>query len=401
MAESWSGAMASWLALTATAVLSLASPAFALSTTAFAQTITNTSPEDIHITGKDTAGPPRIVFACDGSTSEIESLFSQPDILPDLKAINAGIALVLPDLSADRAQIVLQLNRAGIPVTAWLALPVEQGYYINAGNAPEAAARFAAFQRWTSTYDLRWAMVGLDIEPNINDFSSLRTSKWHLARTLIGRYFEMERVRRAREAYSSLIRRIQADGYPVETYQFPFIADARQAHSTLLERLAGIVDVRGDREVLMIYTSFRQQLDPALIWVYGPDAQAIAIGSTSGPETSPRFKPLHWEEFSRDLIVASHFTREIGVYNLQGSVQQGFLPRLKTLNWNQSVDISTESIRQATQLRARIQRVLWLVSHLPYLAAVIFLIAITSWILTRRPRRTHLNTSSASQQNPG
>jgi hypothetical protein len=30
----------------------------------------------------------------------------------------------------------------------------------------------------------------------------------------------------------------------VETHQFPFIADERRVHSTLLERLAGIVDVR-------------------------------------------------------------------------------------------------------------------------------------------------------------
>jgi hypothetical protein len=30
----------------------------------------------------------------------------------------------------------------------------------------------------------------------------------------------------------------------VETHQSPFIADERRVHSTLLERLAGIVDVR-------------------------------------------------------------------------------------------------------------------------------------------------------------
>jgi hypothetical protein len=35
------------------------------------------------------------------------------------------------------------LNRAGIPVTAWLVLPKEQGYFLNAGNAEEARKRFA------------------------------------------------------------------------------------------------------------------------------------------------------------------------------------------------------------------------------------------------------------------
>jgi hypothetical protein len=56
------------------------------------------------------------------------------------------------------------------------------------------------------------------------------------------------------------------------------------------------VDVRGDREVLMLYTSFNQSLDSALIWVYGPDAQAIAVGSTTGPTSDPHFARLNWEE---------------------------------------------------------------------------------------------------------
>lgn len=71
-------------------------------------------------------------------------------------------------------------------------------------------------------------------------------------------------------------------GYTVETYRFPFIADERDAHSTLLERIAGIVDVRADREALMLHTSLNSALDSALIWVYGPEAQAIVVGSTQG-----------------------------------------------------------------------------------------------------------------------
>ena len=380
--------MVSWFSLAATAILSI-------SIGGFAQGQDNRPRGDIRISGENKGGPAQLVFACDGSTSELETLFSQPDVLSDLKDLHAGIALALPDLSPDRARIVRQLNSAGIPVTAWLALPVEQGYYLNAANAPEAAARFAAFQTWTSTYGLQWAGVGLDIEPNIKDFATLRNSKWRLAWTLFGRYFDMGRVRRVRESYSSLIREIQAHGYPVETYQFPFITDARRVRSTLLERLAGIVDVRGDLEVLMIYTSFNQRLDSALIWVYGPDAQAIAVGITSGSEATPRFTPLTWEDFSSDLIVASHFSHVVGVYNLQGSVHQGFLPLLKTMNWDQSVEIPADSIRNATQLRARIQRAIWLVAHLPYFAAAI-LIAIT-WILTQRSSRKRFQRSSEAE----
>jgi hypothetical protein len=61
----------------------------------------------------------------------------------DLQNLKAGVSLALMDLSAERAAVVHRLNAAGIPVTAWLALPADQGYYFNAGNAPQAAARFA------------------------------------------------------------------------------------------------------------------------------------------------------------------------------------------------------------------------------------------------------------------
>jgi hypothetical protein len=87
----------------------------------------------------------------------------------------------------------------------------------------------------------------------------------------------------AKDSYAELIREMQGNRYTVETYQFPFIADERDVHSTLLERISGIVDIRADREALMLYTSFNPALDSALIWVYGPEAQAIALGSTKAP----------------------------------------------------------------------------------------------------------------------
>jgi hypothetical protein len=294
---------------------------------------------------------------------------------------------------------VRRLNRDGIPVTAGLTLPTEQGYYLNATNGRQAEAGFDDFEKWTVANGLRWAAIGLDIEPNIQDFAALRQdNKWHLFWTLLGRYVDVRRVRDAKYTYSALIREIRSHGYQVETYQFPFIADERAVRSSVLERLTGIVDVRSDREALMIYTSFHQSLDSALIWVYGPDAQAIAVGSTTGPASDPHFARLNWEEFSRDLMVASHFSHVIGVYNLQGCVRQGFLTRLKNVNWNESVTISAESVRRATQLRARVQRVLWMLSNLPYFLIAIqiaFLWTIV-WRNRRRVRRTALLRGAAT-----
>lgn len=74
--------------------------------------------------------------------------------------------------------------------------------------------------------------------------------------------------------------------------------------------------------------------------------------------------PLSWEDLSHNLTVASHFSPVVGVYNLEGSVHRGFLPRLKMLDWNQPVVISADQNRQVVRFRARVQAALWTLS--PY-----------------------------------
>lgn len=366
------------------AVLGLVGITSQLSTVEHAST--RPSSRDIQVLGDETMGTPALWFACDGATSDLERMLSQPDVISDLLALKAGVSLALPELSEGRAQIVLKLNQVGIPVTAWLALPGEQGYYLNASNAQAAMPRFKEFDRWSASHGLRWASIGLDIEPNIQDFEALgKGHRWHLVLAIIGRYFRTRRIKRAKESYVQLIREMHGNGYTVETYQFPFIADERHVHSTVLERISGIVDIRADREVLMLYTSFNPALDSALIWVYGPEAHAIAVGSTAGSNADPRFHPLNWEEFSRDLRVARHFSGMIGVYSLAGCIQQGFLDRLKTMNWNDPVLIPGASVQKAERLRTRIQRAIWIASWVPYAAMLIpFLIALLIAAMVRR-----------------
>lgn len=106
---------------------------------------------------------PQLNFACEMETAALQSLFSDPDVIRDLQQLNAGITLSLIDLSPGRARVVHQLNSADIPVTAWLALPSEQGYYLNASNAAQAEVRFTEFQEWTADTELRWSGIGLDM----------------------------------------------------------------------------------------------------------------------------------------------------------------------------------------------------------------------------------------------
>jgi len=330
---------------------------------------------------------PELIFACDRSTTELNDLFT-PELIADLQQLKAGIALSTEDLSPERAQIVRRLNAAGVPMTAWIALPKSEGYYVNASNAAQTAAWFAQFDQWTVANNLKWQAVGLDIEPMLSEYAALTGHKAKLLHMMLSRGFDSGRVRRAREQYAALIARMQARGYFVQTYQLEFIADERKAHTTLLERTFGIVDVRGNEEVLMLYTSFNHDVGAGIIWQYGPDSQVVAVGSTASsgdPKMDAKFPSLNWDEFSRDLIVARHFSRRVGVYSLEGCIRQGFISRLKTMDWNQQVVIPDRSVGKAAGFRGLVFTVLWVGSHIIYLA-IAFMLVLT-WLARMLVRR--------------
>lgn len=319
----------------------------------------------------------------------MQSLLNNAGMIANLKSLHAGLAVAVPDFTPERADLVRRLNRDGIPVIAGLGMPPEQGSYFNAENAPQASARFAAFEAWSREQGLRWNGVGLDIEPNFAELASLNGHRWRLFTTLLWRALDFQRMRRARRAYSALIANIRSRGYFVLTFQLPYLPVERETHSSLLDRILGTVDVRGDREVLMLYTSYAGPAGAAIIWKLGPNAQSIAICCTDGDPVA-NSAVLDWSRFSRDLIVAGHFSHVIGAYDLEGCVRQGFLPRLKTLNWSQSVTIEDAAMRAANR-RLRILRwVLWFSSHVLYFALVLLLaIALIGWRWHIRNRAAH------------
>ena len=346
---------------------------------------------DVTVQNRGREARPELIFACDRPTSELSGLFT-PQLIADLQRLNAGVALSTEDLSPERARIVRELNGAGIPMTAWIALPKSEGYYVNASNAAQTAVWFDQFDHWTAANDLHWQAVGLDIEPTLNEYGALMGHKGQLVRLMLRRAFDGERVRRAREQYSALIQHMQSRGYYVQTYQLMFIADERRAHSTLLERLFGIVDVRGNEEVLMLYSSFNHAAGAGILWQYGPDAQTIAVGSTAAsgdPAADAKFPPLSWNEFARDLIVARHFSKRVGVYSLEGCVRQGFFPRLQTMDWNEAVTIPGKVVAKAARVRRVVFAALWVGSHIVYFVLVFLaaLAGLVRWIIIRRRRK--------------
>jgi hypothetical protein len=235
------------------------------------------------------------------------------------------------DLSRERAQVVRRLNRAGIPAAAWLLLPEESGYWCNAHNPGEAWERYGDFLAWTRAHGLRWERVGIDIEPNIDEVRAVRRSPLALVRAL-PRIFRC--IAQNREMYQGLVRRIHADGYPVDAYVFPFIHTEREAGTEVLQR-------------------FARPYGHGFLDFYARHFPAVAVGVTGGgvEEGLDPPPPLTWDELARDLRLARRHTDDIHVFSLEGCVEQGFLERLVDFDWGVPVEAAEATERAAALTR--------------------------------------------------
>ena len=216
----------------------------------------------------------------------MQELFAHPDVVADLKSLHAQVAVAIADFSPERAKVIRMLNQQQIPVIAAVMLQTKDGPYFNADDVAEAPAQIAAFEKWTQDNGLHWAAVGVDIEPDFGALAALKNHPWRLVTTLVPNALDSKRMERAQEAYSVLIQQIQSQGYPVETYTLPYGPVEQMVHTTVLDRLLGTVDVKGDENDLMIYTSYARPVGSAIILELGSGAQGILVGITDGPPPS-------------------------------------------------------------------------------------------------------------------
>ena len=308
---------------------------------------------------------PRITFACELNSERLGEVFGDRSVIAGLTTLRARVALALADFTPERAGVVRQLNEEGVPVVAIPLLSFEEGYYFTADNYRRAAERYEEWEAWTAGERLAWDGVGLDIEPDVRTFVKIAENPGSVPFLLFPRLFQRARPRLAAVAYAGLVARIRADGWHVENYQFPLIADERRAGADLLQRLAGLVDVSTDREVWMLYSSFIRSLGPAMIWSYGRQAQAIAVGSTGGgPDIpgQPQVPSLSWEELERDLLVAHRFCHDLYIHSLEGCIEHGFFERLGSIDWNTPV-APPAAAWSAGPLRGLLTGTLWATAH--------------------------------------
>jgi hypothetical protein len=307
---------------------------------------------------------PELTFFCELPTDQLGQLFDGRFLIDDLRDMGAKLSLGILDLSEERAKVVKRLNKAGLPVTAWLLLPEEQGYWFNIGNVQHAMARYLAFKDWTAQFDLHWAGIGLDIEININEVRQILEEDQgkQVLSTIVSRFFDRQKSGKAQQAYQSLVDLIRADGYLVESYHLPLITEERRGRSSVLQRTLGLVDVATDREVLMLYSSFLRPNGDAILWSYAPDADSIGVGSTGGGVDIKGVidvTPLSWEEFSRDLRFCSALGKPIHIFSLEGCIQQDFLSKLSHFDWDEPIS-QPPGTGKIKALRTGLAAVLWI-----------------------------------------
>lgn len=324
---------------------------------------------------------PDLTFFCELSVNDLESLFSRPELIRKLRQLNANICMGLLDFSSSRAEIVKKLTRSGIPVTAWLLLPKDQGYWTNLDTVAGTARCYGQFKQWTKDQNLRWAAVGLDIEPSLQRMQLLSPNWKNQILDTIGRLFRGSFYRNAHNDLRALINLIRSDGYPVETYNFPIVIEERKASSEILSRALGTPPLDADREVLMLYSSFFDKNGDAILKSYARDAQGIGLGSTGGGvelEDGQPLRSMRWIDLRRDLLIAREFSIHLYIFSLEGCVEKGYIDRLLEFDWDAKVKVSSSEVNKIGMLRKMGQGVLWMLSHPEPILILSFLLILFS-----------------------
>jgi hypothetical protein len=92
-----------------------------------------------------------LTFACELSPERLAHITGSPETHRSLRAMGARVAMMLPDLSDERAEAVRVLNTAGVPVVAVPLLGPEEGTFFHVDNADAALARYRELRAWSAT----------------------------------------------------------------------------------------------------------------------------------------------------------------------------------------------------------------------------------------------------------
>ena len=335
---------------------------------------------------------PLISFFNEMKSPELVALFSDSAVIEDLKTLKAEIRMGIMDVTPERAAVIRELNREGIPVVAWLLLPEEQGYWFHLGNGDAAIRRYQESRDWARTNELVFKGIGLDMELDYQDVKLLKSDPWKVIRKLPGRLYDDLPLKTAERKYDSLLTMIRKDGYWTESYYASFVKDEVALGNTAIQQLTGFMDIHTDREIPMLYSSFMGSPD-GLLTIYGKEAGVLTVGlGSTGGGIDSGLPTMTYEDLVHDINFASSFAKELHIFSLEGCVSNGFLHRLTTEQWTPRSSPDPQQLRTVQKL----QTVFKVASHLltwptltfgGFLVLTIFILFLMGWLIRWTFRR--------------
>lgn len=314
---------------------------------------------------------PRYSFFCELPGKEFSELFSDSMLIKQLVKMQASVRVGLHDFSDERTKTIQKLNSAGIPVVAWLLLPEEDGYWFNMYNGPKAEKRYSDFQIWTKANQLKWKGIGIDLELDINDAKLAVKHPLKLAWKAYKRLYNSDNLKKGKETYRNLVKKMTADGYAIESYVIPFVFIEREEGTQSLQKLMGIVDLETDTEIPMLYTSAMN--NPGIIPVFRQKDMPVALGSTGGGVKieGVDLKSLDWNQLKRDILISSNLTNEIHIFCLETSVKNNYLEKIESIDFNESVIDIQKDVQKQLKFNRYIAFLLIALNH-PFWLTVFF-----------------------------
>jgi len=294
---------------------------------------------------------------------ELKTFFSDTSIIPTLQKLHAEIRMGMIDLSPERAQVLKDLNKAGVPVVAWLLLPKSEGYWFNAMNGDLAIARYHQIKKWADSFGIHFKGIGLDLELDYRDAQLIKSDPWKLASKIPARLYQTWVIDSGRATYHKLLNDIKKDGYPAESYIIGFVKDETQNGTTSIQQASRFLDIPMDKEIQMLYTSFMGNPD-GFLKIYGLDKKAkyIALGSTGGG-VDTTLPSLSYENLIHDIRMVSPIADEIHIFSLEGTVHHGYLKRLLNLDYSVPIPIREDQVEAVKKIQSRVIMVSNILAH--------------------------------------
>jgi len=328
------------------------------------------------------SGNPRLSFFNEQEGQDLKELFSDSTLIPILKELHAEVRMGILDLSPERVEVIKRLNEAGIPVVAWLLLPKEKGYWFHSGNVEEAFERYYEVRNWAKDAGIDFSGIGIDLELDYHNLELFKTKPLKLFGKLIGRLYAKEEFLQAKVEYEKLINTIRNDGYVIESYYIPLVRYETERGQTALQQVSKFMDLKTDRDIPMLYTSFTGNPYGILkVLAIDENLKQVAIGSTGGG-FDPTMPSMTWEDLAYDLRLAARTASEIHVFCLEATVEKGYLQGLIDFNFDVPVKDYPEQVKAVNSMINRVMLISTVLSYPTLLIlGIVVLSGVVIWLL--------------------